>query len=160
MKKEVIINGQKETVEVKPITLFYGYDFNLKVPDAVVIDTRESFQIAANLTEEDIRAANHSPIFRACFKTVLRDEMYKLPKDLATFRGEGAGVKAVFVLVMLTLNSIVQNIELFQRGELIINIKYPETCLHPREQANLGDLLIKLTTGRFREIQEEFDLDA
>ena len=161
MKKTVYINNEPEEVEVKPITLFYGYDFKLDVPDAVVIDTRNTFEIARNLNEADLKAANSSAIFRNCFNTVFTDERINMPKDLSTFRGEGSGVQAVFVLVMLLLNSIAQNAELWQRGDLIINVKYPETCLHPREQANLGDLLIKLSTpGSFRQHQADMGFDG
>jgi len=160
MKKTVYINGEPEEVDVKPITLFYGYDFKLDVPDAIVIDTRNTFEIAKNLNETDLKAANSSGVFRNCFNTVFLDEHIQMPKDLASFRGEGSGVQAVFVLVMLLLNSIAQNAELWRKGELIINVKYPETCLHPREQANLGDLLIKLSSpDSFRQHQSDLGFD-
>jgi len=159
-KEIVIIDGQEEEVELAPITLFYGYSFTLHVPNAVVIDTTRSLQIADGINEQDIRVANGSGIFRACFNTVFKDDAINLPKTLEDFRSEGSGVKCVFVLVMQILNSIVQNAELWKQGKLRINIKYPETCLHPREQANLADLTIKLTSGGFREIQGEFELEA
>lgn len=157
-KEIVYIDGEPEEVELKPITLFYGYTYKLDVPQAAVVDMSQAMSIANNVHEEDIKAANQSPIFRSCFKAVLRDNVYSLPKTLGEFHGEGSGVKSVFVMVMLTLNAIVQNASLFSKGKLKIHIKYPETCLHPREQANLGDLIIKLSLGRFHEIQEEFDI--
>jgi len=154
----VIVNGQEEEVELKPITLFYGYDFTLKVPEAIEIDSRSFFGIAQGLNEQDLKVANNSGIFRSCFNAVFKDPNIPMPKTLLDFKSEGSGVQSVFVMVMLILNSIVQNVELWKQGKCIINIKYPETCLHPREQANLGDLLIKLAMpGGFIEVQDEFD---
>ena len=159
MKDKVFIDGKEEEVELKPITLFYGYNNKLEVPQAVLVDMSMATSIANNIHEEDIRVANSSPIFKSCFRSVLREsDRYSFPKTLSEFRGEGSGVKCVFVMIMLILNGIVQNIELFKQGKLKIHVRHPETCLHPREQANLGDLMIKLSLGHFQEIQEEFGI--
>ena len=125
----VIIDGQEEEVELKPLTFFFGYDFNLKVPQSVEIDSRKFLWIAQDINEQDIKIANSSGIFRACFNAVFKDPNINMPKTLPDFRSEGSGVKCVFVMVMLILNSIVQNAELWKQGKCIINVKYPETCL-------------------------------
>jgi len=161
MKSKVIIDGQEEEVELKPLTLFYGYNYKLDVPQAVVIDMSRAMVIAEGYTEQDIAIANKSPIFKACFRSVLREkENFKFPKTLSDFRSEGSGVRAVFVLVQQLLSGIMLNAELFEQGKLKIHVRYPETCLHPREQANLGDLFIKLMSGGFYDVQKDLDIGA
>jgi hypothetical protein len=144
MKDIVYIDGKEEEVEIKPITLFY---------------CSRSLELAQQFTEEDIIWASKSQVFRVCFDIVFRDPNITQPKTLAEFQGQGSGVKAVFVLIMRMINVIVEHGEAWSRGLLKIDVRHPETCLHPREQANLADLFIKLQPGGFRQVQEEIDLD-
>lgn len=157
MKKKVIIDGQEETVTVKPITLFYGYDYKLEVPDAILINCGESLSLCNQFREEDIDIAYKWRAFRICFDTLFRDPNIKQPKTLMDLHCEGSGVKCGFVLIMRLLNAIVANAEAFKRGEVTFDIKHPETCLHPREQANLGDLFIRLGISGFTYNQAELN---
>jgi hypothetical protein len=159
MKDIVYIDGKEEEVEIKPITLFYGYSYKLDVPNSIKIDCSRSLELAQQFTEEDIIWASKSQVFRVCFDVVFRDPNITQPKTLAEFQGQGSGVKAVFVLIMRMINVIVEHGEAWSRGLLKIDVRHPETCLHPREQANLADLFIKLQPGGFRQVQEEIDLD-
>ena len=157
MKKKVIIDGQEETVTIKPITLFYGYSYKLDVPDAIRINCGESLMLCTQFRKEDVEIAYKWSQFRICFDTLFKDPHIKQPKTLMDLQCEGSGVKCGFVLIMRLLNAIVANIDKFKAGEVIFDIKHPETCLHPREQANLGDLFIRLGIGGFSQSQSQFD---
>ena len=130
MQTEVVrFNGDSHNIEVKPVTLIFNNTHGeSEYPERIMITPEMSLEHFNGLKEIN----NYVACF---FKLVMPDYKFRITKK--QLEKSSMGCRHLIGLFSLSLQMILENKK--------FGWKYPETGLHPRNQANLGDALILLS---------------
>ena len=128
----LVVDGQPHVVDAKPLTLvFHDGGRKVDVPDAVEINPETTVALMRKTVEHGgWPLLARSPAFVAYWACVWGEAP---PEDAATLNL--AQLHTAGMIVMLR-GAIKANQRVF--------LRQPETYLHPRQQANLADLLMLL----------------
>lgn len=145
LRRTILVDGKPTELNVKPITL-------LCHPTGIKIDIPDRFEINAFNTIESMKKMNQvswdllrdGEFFKTLFNDVFPKDMkrfpggikIKLPKKIEDLNKCDLGVIHVCGMINPIMKAIYEKKEIF--------LKNPESHLHPREQAGLADMCIRL----------------
>lgn len=135
MKETIMANGEAHGVETRPLTLIFHHGMMaISAPERVEINPTTTLQAAKEINETEY-AALVADGLEYFFRRVFPGET--LPGSSYALKDSILGVQHVIGMLILIREAV-----RFGRKPFI---KFPETYLHPRHQANLADLLAEIT---------------
>lgn len=143
VKETIQVDGVDHVVEAAPLTLIcHAGNMNIRKDDAVVISPEETVLFCKELTRGNFNALTGNPLFVKCWSLVFS----KYPDGehyigIPVYENRDQLLPAAHMIGLLGL--IFECVALQRK----IFLKFPETYLHPANQANLADMFVFLFTG-------------
>ena len=134
---KVRIGAEVKDIPLSQITLLFhdgAEDIEIVDPEVLVIDPQLTVDTARTIADEVWLEVRANPAFKHLFKLIWTER--DPPVSLS---GASASMLHTIGLILLLRHAQVHNMLSF--------VRWPETYLHPRNQAGLADVLAVLTKG-------------
>lgn len=159
MKETILIDGEEQEIEIKPITLLYDGSYGaIKIEPPkdkfVIVDCNELVTKYHELDDNAVDFWVTQPMFLYMWTVMWGENIAKqthhsvvhcLPETAEEFNDQSSNVKHVFAMLASLLNA--QAIAV--TSDRTVYLKYPELGLHPGVQANIATVITLLTHGGF-----------
>ena len=137
-RETLLVDGKPHEIETRPVTLLcHPGTVNLAAPARLEINARITLEYAEMMSQQALDLFLEAGLDEH-FRSLFGD--HPVPRSSAALRHEGTGVKHAVGLIGLLMFCVGVGIPPY--------VRCPESFLHPRAQAGLGDVIVALSLAK------------